>query len=475
MMRRALPAVLMLILVTARPAGSVLTDDEPTNDSMGTAAIQIVPTATVTTDGGKLTLVFGDIDYLGIGNLNPGDIVTVSTTPLDDATFSDPDTIIGLFNSGTTKKCEGDDSINNELSNPPGGLGSLCRFGIDSAGTWYVGVTGFSAVPFDGDHFESGKYQLLVTINLPEPGALLQLISGGAGLAWLHWRRNRKRRDGRSPKERDLSRDCCSSWTREYPGWNGSVGIFSAASTARSPGGRYRWRSSTVSLFLAALMLLVLAAPAGAIITDQEPANDTIPAPLVIFKTGPVTTTAGELVLVAGDIDFLGIAALSAGDIVTVSTTPLDDSAFEVPDTIVGLFDSTTTDPRSMILCRSDDVPNSDLDNCPGGDCPGWGSLCRFTILAPGDYYVGVTGFRPKFPAACDPAAPPGDPDECLSHPFDGGIGAIPCEEPGPTYTCGNYQVTIAVTMPEPGLLLQLASGVLALVVLGKRRRCANS
>jgi hypothetical protein len=28
--------------------------------------------------------------------------------------------------------------------------------------------------------------------------------------------------------------------------------------------------------------------------------------------------------------------------------------------------------------------------------------------------------------------------------------------------------------MPEPGLLLQLASGVLALAVLGKRRRCAN-
>ena len=248
------------------------------------------------------------------------------------------------------------------------------------------------------------------------------------------------------------------------------------------------------SLFLAALMLL-LAAPAGAIITDQEPANDTIPAPFVIFKTGPVTTASGELVLVAGDIDFLGIAALSAGDIVTVSTTPLDDSAFEVPDTIVGLFDSTTTDPTSMILCRNDDAPNNDLDNCPGDVCPGRGSLCRFLILAPGDYYVGVTGFRPKFPSSCDPAAPPGHPDECLTYPFDGGIGEIPCEEPGPTFTCGNYQVTIAVNAvptptptatptatptptptptPEPSLLLQLASGVFGLAALHACRRCAN-
>ncbi len=233
------------------------------------------------------------------------------------------------------------------------------------------------------------------------------------------------------------------------------------------------------SLFLATLMLLVLAAPAGAVLTDG-PCNDAIVvasgpcapgAPIQMVKTGPVTTDGGELELVAGDIDFLGIGALSAGDIVTVSTTPLDDSAFEVPDTIVGLFDSTTTDPTSMILCRNDDAPNNDLNNCPGGNCPGRGSLCRFLILAPGNYYVGVTGFRPMFPTSCDPAAPPGHPDECLAHPFDGGIGAIPCEEVGPTFTCGKYQVTIAVKdVPEPGLMLQLVSGGLVLAWLHRRR-----
>ncbi len=208
---------MMMVWVAPGPAAAVLTDDEPSNDAIGTAAIQIFPTAAVTTDGGEFTLVFGDIDYLGIGSLAVGDIVTVSTTPLEDVFFKDPDTVIGLFTSGGSRECEGDDSINNELANPPGGRGSLCRFVIDSAGTWYVGVTGFSDPPFTGNHFESGVYELHVTINAvvppiptatptptstptatptptptPEPGVVLQLVSGGVGLAWLQRRRNRR-------------------------------------------------------------------------------------------------------------------------------------------------------------------------------------------------------------------------------------------------------------------------------------------
>lgn len=220
------------------------------------------------------------------------------------------------------------------------------------------------------------------------------------------------------------------------------------------------------SLFLAALMLWVLAAPAGAVITDQEPANDTVAtAPIMLFKTGPITTAAGALVLVAGDIDFLGIAALAVDDTVTVTTTPLDDAAFEMPDTIVGLFDSSTTDPKHMILCRGDDTANNDLITGPGGSPIGYGSLCRFTILAPGNYYVGVTGFRPTFPPGCDP----NPPSDCTSFPFDGGIGPTPCDEDG-TDTCGNYQVTIAVTVPEPAVLLQLVSGGIGLAWLNGRR-----
>jgi len=226
------------------------------------------------------------------------------------------------------------------------------------------------------------------------------------------------------------------------------------------------------SRILAALMLLMLAAPAGAILTDVEPANDSVTtAPLQFIKTGPVTIDGGELVLVAGDIDFVGIAALSTGDVVTVTTTPLDDADLEIPDTIVGLFDSSTTDPTHMILCRGDDTANNDLITGPGGAPIGFGSLCRFGITAPGNYYVGVTGFRSKFPPGCDPAAPPGHADECSSFPFDGGIGPTPCEESGPTFTCGNYQVTIAVNgLPEPGAILQLISGGIGLAWLNRRR-----
>ena len=216
MMRRTLLAALMLISVAFRPAGALLTDDEPSNDLIETAAVQIVPTAAVTTDGGELTLVDGDIDYLGIGDLAVGDIVTVSTTPLDDVKFEDPDTLIGLFTSGGSRECENDDTINNALGSPASaGFGSLCRLVIDSAGTWFVGVTGSGDPPFDGIHYANGVYELHVTINAlvpptptptptatptatptptPEPGVMLQLVSGGVGLAWLQRRRNRRAR-----------------------------------------------------------------------------------------------------------------------------------------------------------------------------------------------------------------------------------------------------------------------------------------
>jgi len=224
------------------------------------------------------------------------------------------------------------------------------------------------------------------------------------------------------------------------------------------------------SRILVTLMVLMLAAPAGAVITDVEPANDFVAtAPIQIFKTGPVTIDGGELVLVAGDIDFVGIAGLFVDDVVTVTTTPLDADDLEVPDTIVGLFDSSTVDPTQMILCRGNNTQNNELITGPAQSQIGKGSLCRFGITAPGNYYVGVTGFRGTTPG-CDPAAPPGDPDECFSYPFDGGIGPIPCEE-GEEITCGNYQVTIAVhSLPEPGAILQLVSGGIGLVWLNGRR-----
>ncbi len=225
-MRCSLHAALFFALVAAPPAASALTDDEPSNDAIGSAGIQILPTAAVTTGAGVFRLVFNDVDYVGIGNLAPGDIVTVSTTPLDDVKFEIPDTFVGLFTSDGSIKCENDDSINNELVSPASaGLGSLCRFVIDSSGTWYVGVTGSSDdPPFGGSHFNAGSYELHVSINAfdppnqtptptgtptyaptasptptptPEPSVTLQLVSGAIGLAWLQ-RRRKRRADRRS-------------------------------------------------------------------------------------------------------------------------------------------------------------------------------------------------------------------------------------------------------------------------------------
>jgi hypothetical protein len=215
------------------------------------------------------------------------------------------------------------------------------------------------------------------------------------------------------------------------------------------------------------LFLLIFAETAGANLIDEEPANNSIStAPIQVAPATPVTIDGGEFVLVAGDIDYVGISDLFAGDIVTVTTTPLDDADLQVPDTIVGLFESSTTDPTRMVLCRGDDTQNNDLITGPGGIPIGYGSLCRFGITVPGTYYVGVTGFRSKFPPGCDPAA-----GECESFPFDGGIGSTPCEEAGPTYTCGNYQVTIAVNgLPEPSVILQLVSGGTGLAWLNRRR-----
>jgi hypothetical protein len=193
-MRNLILSMLMLVAI-ALPARAVLTDQESSNNSLSTAAIQMTGDATIKSDAGFFTFTVGggDTDYLGIGGLIAGDVVTVSTTPLvDPPDLEHPDTIVGLFNSTGTELCVGDDAYNNDLDNFPIGFGSLCRLEIPADGDYFAGATGFSAMPFDGAHFEEGKYSLTVTITpLPEPGVMLQLASGVLGLAALQAHRRR--------------------------------------------------------------------------------------------------------------------------------------------------------------------------------------------------------------------------------------------------------------------------------------------
>lgn len=185
--------------VIASPAAAVLSDQEPTNNSIGNAGIQIsIPPGenVVVVDAGILTFSVGggDLDYLGIGGLRAGDVVNLSTTPLGDPpVFEIPDTIVGLFTGKGSSECVGDDAFNNDLDQFPTGFGSLCRFEIPADGDYFIGITGFSAVPFDGAHFEEGKYSLTLNVTrIPEPGLMVQLFAGSLGLAVFQLRRRAK-------------------------------------------------------------------------------------------------------------------------------------------------------------------------------------------------------------------------------------------------------------------------------------------
>jgi len=196
-MRKTIFSTLLLVALAA-PARAVLTDQEPSNDSVMTAAIQMTEGPLISSDSGILVFTSGggDIDYIGIGGLVAGDVVTMSTTPLGDPPdFESPDTIVGLFDSSGTMLCMFDDAYNNQLDAFLMGYGSLCRLEIPVDGDYFVGVTGYSESAFDGSHGEQGSYALTVTIvPLPEPAAALQLASGALGLAVLHASRRRAKR-----------------------------------------------------------------------------------------------------------------------------------------------------------------------------------------------------------------------------------------------------------------------------------------
>ena len=159
---------MLTLLAIVSPAAAVLTDQEPSNNSMSTAAIQMTRGAAgaVTTNGGvfSFTTGGGDMDFLRIGALFAGDVVVVLTTPQDDPPdLQDPDTLVGLFNSTETLLCLYDDAFNNDLDFFPKGMGSLCRLEIPAAGDYFVGVTGDNnSIPFDGVHSEEGDYTLTV-------------------------------------------------------------------------------------------------------------------------------------------------------------------------------------------------------------------------------------------------------------------------------------------------------------------------
>jgi hypothetical protein len=126
------------------------------------------------------------------------------------------------------------------------------------------------------------------------------------------------------------------------------------------------------------LMLLTSGSAAAESIVDDESANDSIgTAGIQIPHGAGPSASVGIFTLAAGDVDFVGLGPLSAGDAITTATTPLETSGFSIPDTILGVFNAAG-DP----LAFNDDAFTI-----------GFGSALVFEVPADGDYFVGVSGF----------------------------------------------------------------------------------
>jgi hypothetical protein len=129
--------------------------------------------------------------------------------------------------------------------------------------------------------------------------------------------------------------------------------------------------------------------------TDTDPANDT--------RLGADTIPGGPGAHVAvleldEDVDFFRLT-LSAGQILSAMTAPLDDLTFSFafPDTVLGLFDSSGT--ALVVNDDAGDEGASEIDRDLGSDeplFPGeiFGSAVRAVIPSDGVYYLGVTGFE---------------------------------------------------------------------------------
>jgi hypothetical protein len=250
-------------------------DDENANDEIGTAGIQISrgandPGVYV----GTFNLTSSDVDFIGIGPLVAGDVITAVTTPLEDGAFGDPDTVLGVFNTAGVRLAFNDDA---------NGWGSVIRYVVPADGDYFIAVSGLDDPTFQGFHNEQGSY------------------------------------------------------------------------------------------------LLAISVPAGAAsIVDDEDANDGIgTAGIQIARGTDLSAYVGDFSLTSSDVDFLGLGALLVGDVITVVTTPIEDGAFGVPDTILGVFDTA-----GVRLAFNDD-----------DDAGGFASTIRFLVPSAGEYFVAISGF----------------------------------------------------------------------------------
>ena len=174
--------VFVSALAAAAPLASADIFETESNNTFATADV-IVRDPGAWADVGILRLGgaggAGDVDFFSI-SLVAGELIVMTTTPLEDPPgHTDPDTVIGIFDSsGTLIDFDDDDGI---------GLGSSLFYAVPTTDTYFIGITGFPDFDFTGgDHSEDGAYLLSVKIA-PAPGALAAF----AGAALFGRRRRR--------------------------------------------------------------------------------------------------------------------------------------------------------------------------------------------------------------------------------------------------------------------------------------------
>ncbi len=156
-MRKPIFAMLLMMLTSAPAGAGAIVDDESANDSIETAGIQIPREAGPSAYAGDFMLVPGDVDFVGLGSLAAGDVITAATTPLEGSGFFTPDTILGVFDAAGFRVAYNDDA---------GGLspGSALAFEVVSDGDYFVAVSGYGDPTFEGIHSKSGRYALTISL-----------------------------------------------------------------------------------------------------------------------------------------------------------------------------------------------------------------------------------------------------------------------------------------------------------------------
>jgi len=161
-MRKLIFAILLMLFSASPVWASTIADVEDANDAVATAPIQIAPEPDPNAHVGVLHLGIGDVDFVGLGPLAVGDVLTAVSTPLESDFYS-PDTVLGVFDAAGHRLKFNDDS-------PGVGFGSALSFEVSAEEVYFLAISGYGDPTFQGFHGESGDYALTVSV-LPAPSS----------------------------------------------------------------------------------------------------------------------------------------------------------------------------------------------------------------------------------------------------------------------------------------------------------------